>query len=286
MRVSGGPVATVAKSVASIARSPHVTSDAGQAGVDIGETTSGAATPGAPLAASVTTLTVLAPAYNEAEVIERFVRGVAARLGDGAELLVVDDGSVDETGAILDRLREHLPQLRVVTHPHNQGMGAALVTGFQAARGSVIVTVDADLSHPLDLVDELVRRTDEVDAVFASRFVPGGGMDGVPRLRAALSVVGNLVLRVLFRAPVRDLTTGMRAYRADAVRPLRLAGRGFETQLEISVRLLAAGKAIYEVPLVLRTRAGGRSKMRYIALVPPYARVIRVLLPLRWGRRS
>ena len=231
-------------------------------------------------------VTVLAPAYNEEAVIERFVRAVVDRLGEDAELLVVDDGSADETGNILDGLGEQLPRLRVVTHPENRGMGAALATGFRAAEGRVIVTLDADLSHPLDLVDELVRRTENADAVFASRFVPGGGMDGVPRLRAAVSVVGNRLLRVLFRAPVRDLTTGMRAYRAEAVRPLRLAGRGFETQLELTVRLLAAGKVFDEVPLRLGTRAAGYSKMNYVALVRPYGLALRRLLPLRWGRRS
>jgi len=259
------------------------TSDAGEVALEVGDTVLADA-PGAP-AQACTAVTVLAPAYNEVSVIERFVRDVVDRLGDDAELIVVDDGSVDGTGHILDRLSEQLPRLRVVTHPTNQGMGAALATGFRAAEGRVIVTLDADLSHPLDLVDELVRRTEEADAVFASRFVPGGGMDGVPRLRVAVSLVGNRLLRVLFRAPVRDLTTGMRAYRADAVRPLRLAGRGFETQLELTVRLLAAGKVIDEVPLRLGTRAAGRSKMSYVALVRPYGRALRLLLPLRWGRR-
>jgi dolichol-phosphate mannosyltransferase len=251
----------------------------------MGETVSRTPAAGVPRRAPDVTVTVLAPAYNEEEVIESFVRRVAARLGHGAELLVVDDGSVDGTGGILARLSEHLPQLRVVTHVENRGMGAALVSGFQAAHGQVIVTIDADLSHPLELVDELIARTDAADAVFASRFVRGGGMAGVPRLRSALSTVGNRFLRVLFRAPVRDLTTGMRAYRADAVRPLRLAGQGFETQLEISIRLLAAGSLIDEVPLVLGARAAGRSKMNYVALVRPYARMVRLLLPLRRVRR-
>jgi dolichol-phosphate mannosyltransferase len=242
--------------------------------------------PAAPSQASGVTVTVLAPAYNEAAVIERFVRDVVARLGDDAELLVVDDGSVDETARILARLSGDLSRLAVLTHTENRGMGAALTTGFTAARGGIIVTLDADLSHPLDLLDQLVRRTGAADAVFASRFVPGGGMDGVPRLRAWLSAGGNRVLRVLFRARVHDLTTGMRAYRADAVRAVRLTSYGFETQLEITVRLLAAGKVIEEVPLRLGTRAAGRSKMSYVALVRPYARIVRQLLPLRWGRRS
>jgi dolichol-phosphate mannosyltransferase len=253
--------------------------------LEVGDAVLPADAPAAPVQASAA-VTVLAPAYNEEAVIERFVRAVVGRLGDDAELIVVDDGSVDGTGHILDSLSEQLPRLRVVTHRENLGMGAALATGFRAAEGRVIVTLDADLSHPLDLVDELVRRTVEADAVFASRFVPGGGMDGVPRLRVAVSLVGNRLLRVLFRAPVRDLTTGMRAYRADAVRPLQLAGRGFETQLELTVRLLAARKVIDEVPLRLGTRVAGRSKMRYVSLVRPYARALRWLLPLRWGRWS
>ena len=227
-------------------------------------------------------VTVLAPAYNEEDSIERFVSAVIDRLEDGWEILVVDDGSSDSTPERLSRLCEQNPALRVVTHAHNRGIGGALATGFTAIGDGVIVTMDADLSHPLDLLPVLVEGCVSADACYGSRFVPGGGMVGVPLWRRGISNVANVILRALYRSPVRDLTTGYRAYRADVVRDLELVGTGFETQLEITIRLLSAGRVIDEVPLMLESRVAGESKMRYVRLIPAYASMTFRMFGLRW----
>ena len=182
---------------------------------------------------------------------------------------------------------DHYPGLRSVTHEQNAGIGAALATGFAAIPDGIIVTMDADLSHPLDLLPELVAGCENADACYGSRFVPGGGMVGVPLWRSAISRVANIILRAAYRSPTRDLTTGYRAYQAEAVHGLDLVGEGFETQLEITIRLIAAGKRITEVPLVLTTRVAGESKMRYLSLIPAYGMMSLRLLGLRWfPRRS
>ncbi|MFV2001022.1 MAG: glycosyltransferase [Acidimicrobiia bacterium] len=230
-------------------------------------------------------VTVLAPAYNEEESIERFVSAVADRLEDGWEIVVVDDGSSDTTPERLSELSARYPALRVITHAHNRGIGAALATGFVAIGDGVIVTMDADLSHPLDLLGALVEGCASADACFGSRFVPGGGMVGVPLWRRAVSKVANVILRTLYGSTVRDLTTGYRAYRAGVVHDLDLIGSGFETQLEITIRLLAAGRTIHEVPLMLKNRVGGESKMRYVRLIPAYASMTFRLFGLRWLRK-
>jgi dolichol-phosphate mannosyltransferase len=229
-------------------------------------------------------VTLLAPAYNEAPVIEAFVRAVAPRLGPDCGLLVVDDGSTDGTGDILRRLAAEVAMLDVVSHETNRGLGAALATGFAAADGDVVVTMDADLSHPLDLIDDLVARSSSADAVHASRFVPGGGMVGVPAHRVLISRWANRALRVALHVPVRDLTTGMRAYRRSVIRDLPIVSSGFEAQLEITARLATAGCTLAEVPLVLGTRAAGESKMSYLRMMPRYVRAVLMLLRLRWLR--
>jgi dolichol-phosphate mannosyltransferase len=227
-------------------------------------------------------VTVLAPAYNEEATIERFVSAVTDRLEDGWEILVVDDGSSDATPERLVELATRYPALRVVTHVHNRGIGAALATGFAAIGDGVIVTMDADLSHPLELFPDLVEGCVSADACYGSRFVPGGGMVGVPLWRKAVSRVANVALRTVYGSKVRDLTTGYRAYRAEAVHELDLVGTGFETQLEITIRLLAAGRTIREVPLMLENRVAGESKMRYIRLIPAYASMTFRMFGLRW----
>ena len=230
-------------------------------------------------------VTILAPAYNEEDAIDQFVNAVTPRLADDWEILIVDDGSVDSTPQRLASLAADNPKVRVVTHRQNAGIGAALATGFAAIPDGVIVTMDADLSHPLDLLPDLVAGCETADACYGSRFVPGGGMVGVPLWRSSISHVANVILRAAYRSPTRDLTTGYRAYRADAVHELALVGEGFETQLEITIRLIAAGKTINEVPLVLRTRVAGESKMRYLHLIPAYAMMALRLLPVRWHLR-
>jgi len=226
-------------------------------------------------------VTFLAPAYNEEAVIRGFVETVVPHLPDGGELLIVDDGSTDATSEILGSLHA-ISELRVVTHPVNQGIGAAIKTGFREARGDVIVTMDADLSHSMEVVSQLIAGCDTADAVYASRYVPGGGMAGIPWWRKLISQVANVVLRVVYMSPVRDLTTGYRAYRTEAVRHLELTSTGFETQLEITIRLLSAGRTIDEVPLVLADREAGESKMRYLRLIPKYGAVAIRMVGVRW----
>ncbi len=229
-------------------------------------------------------VTVLAPAYNEEAAIGRFVSEVSDCLQDGWEILIVDDGSQDATPERLRQISAGNSRLRVVTHPENLGIGSALATGFAEISDGVIVTMDADLSHPLDLLPDLVAGCTLADACFASRFVPGGGMVGVPLWRRSISKLANLILRALYRSSTRDLTTGYRAYRADAVHDLELIGTGFETQLEITIRLLTAGRTIKEVPLMLQSRVAGESKMRYLRLIPAYGAMTFRLLGLRWRR--
>lgn len=227
-------------------------------------------------------VTILAPAYNEADVIADFVGATLESLGPDWELLIVDDGSNDETPTILDGFLARDSRLRVVTHEVNRGLGEALRTGFAEAAGEVIVTMDSDQSHPLDLVPHLVEECRTADAAFGSRFVKGGGMVGIPRKRAAISVLGNFVFRLLFATHVRDLTTGLRAYRAEVVQGLHLNARGFAIQLEISTNLIAQRRKIVELPLVLKNRSAGESKMRYIPLLPTYVSTLVAMILLRW----
>ena len=231
-------------------------------------------------------VTILAPAYNEEDAIDQFANAVMPHLEDDWEILVVDDGSTDSTPQRLEALAATNPKLRVVTHPQNAGIGAAIATGFAAIPDGIIVTMDADLSHPLDLLPDLVAGCETADACYGSRFIPGGGMVGVPLWRSVISQVANVILRAAYRSRVRDLTTGYRAYRAEAVHDLDLVGEGFETQLEITIRLIAAGRTITEVPLVLTTRVAGESKMRYLSLIPAYAMMSLRLLSLRWWPRG
>lgn len=230
-------------------------------------------------------ITLLIPAYNEEAVIETMIRTLSAQaqLPEDYEILVVDDGSTDATPRLLDALRGEYPALRVVRHARNQGLGAALSTGFREARGRVIVTMDADLTHSPALIAPLVAACDGVELAVASRYAAGGGMRDVPWWRVALSRVANRLFQWCFATQLRDITAGFKAYRAAGVRDLPVVARGFEAQLEITIRLLKRGVTFTELPYTLVNRAVGESKMRYLALLPRYVRTLFHLFRFRWN---
>ena len=219
-------------------------------------------------------ITILAPAYNEEPVIEKFVLTVMKTLHGvfSFELLIVNDGSIDKTGEILSRLQKDYDNLVVVTHPVNRGLGAGLCTGFKHARGDVIVTMDADLSQSPGLVLSLVNQIDKGgDLVIGSRYVLGGGMEGVPWWRQAISLLGNMLIRTITGIPAKDCTSGLRAYKKCLLNDLKEVGNGFDVQLTLLRQLyINRSPIIKEVPLLLKERVAGQSKMRYLTLIPKY----------------
>jgi dolichol-phosphate mannosyltransferase len=230
-------------------------------------------------------VTLLAPAYNEEAVFDQFCTAALVQLRQDWELLIVDDGSVDRTNEIADRYKCQDHRVRVIAHAENRGLGAALATGFAEARGDVVVTMDSDLSHPFDLLPTMIAECERADVVYASRFVPGGSMVDVPWWRVIISCSANRILRLVFATITHDLTSGFRAYRSSVLRDLPIRSTSFAAQLEITVRLQAAGYRVAEVPVTLHGRAAGSSKMRYLALLPRYAAMTLWLLGVRWRHR-
>lgn len=230
-------------------------------------------------------ISLLAPAYNEEDVIREFVASLLAGLAlrEDWELVVVNDGSTDKTAEILGELSRTCPNLIVVTHEKNRNLGGALKSGFAAARGRVIVTMDADKTHPPALIAVMVESLNDTDVCIASRYVPGGGMEGVPFHRRLLSRLANALYRFAFRSPVQDNTGGFRAYRAEAVKDIVIEETGFVVQLEIITKLLMRNARFKEVPFVLGNRDLGFSKLNYLKTIPVYIRQVLRLLVLRWS---
>lgn len=141
-------------------------------------------------------LSVVAPAYNEAEGLPKFVheiRSVLPSLADDYEILIVDDGSGDATREVLTRLRTEEPRLRWLGLSRNFGHQAALVAGLEHARGDVVITMDSDLQHPPLLLPQMVERwRDGNDVVFTTKASSAGAFSLRRRL---MMKVGYKVLR-------------------------------------------------------------------------------------------
>jgi len=214
-------------------------------------------------------LSVVVPCYQEIDAIPPLLDALTAwRAGRGdVEILFVDDGSTDGTGEALRGAGARLRGARVLRHATNRGVGAAMRTGFEAARGRVVVCYDADRTYPLADVDRLVATLDEgFDVASASPFLAGAGLDGVPLWRRLLTRGAALAYRIALRRPteVRTFSCAFRAYRGEVARRVRFRSDGFPAAAEILGGLIRDGARVKEVPSVLSERREGRSKMRVL----------------------
>jgi len=213
-------------------------------------------------------LSVVAPMYNEEDSVADTARRVAEALEgfEGRwELVMVNDGSTDGSLAAAQAEAQRDPRVRVVSYEPNAGRGRALRTGFAAARGEIVVSVDFDLSyepgHIVRLHDRL-KDDPSADVVLASAYMPGGTVEGVPWKRLFVSRMGNRVLRHAFAKPIATSTCIVRGYRRRVFEALELRSDGKEIHLEILRKALTLGFEVVEIPGHLRARQKGKSKAR------------------------
>jgi len=244
------------------------------------------------------TVWLVLPAYNESQNLPPLLDRVrTAWTGTVSfQVLVVDDGSLDDTSAVAKAASTTMP-VEVVRHDRNRGLASAVRTGIgeacaRAGDQDVVVLMDADNSHPPELAPIMVAEIAAgADIVIASRFVRGGREEGVPWRRRLFSRAAGLLLRCVCPiAGVRDYTTGFRAYRASFLKELWAAygeglieASGFSVMAEILLKARALHPRVTEVPLVLRyDLKEGASKMRLGKTLRDYAHLLqRELRPRR-----
>ena len=209
---------------------------------------------------------VVIPTYNEAENLAWIVGRMRAAQPE-VDVLVVDDGSPDGTGAIADELAAADPQVQVLHRTAKAGLGAAYLHGFQVALDAgydVIGEMDADGSHQPEQLHRLLEALEGADLVIGSRWIPGGSVVNWPLNRELLSRGGNLYVRLLLGIPVRDATAGFRLFRRTTLEKIDLdsvQSTGYVFQTDMVARTLAAGLVVREVPIEFVERVRGDSKM-------------------------
>ena len=211
-------------------------------------------------------IVVVLPTYNERENLEGMVRRLRHAAPD-ADLLVVDDGSPDGTGALADELATSDSQVRVLHRPAKQGLGAAYLAGFGWALEhgyDLVVECDVDGSHQPEELPRLLAALPDHDMVVGSRWVAQGRIVNWPVSRRIISRGGSLYARTLLRLRERDVTGGYRVFRADALHSIglgRVDSLGYCFQIEMLWRAERAGLRIAEVPITFVERVNGVSKM-------------------------
>ena len=214
-------------------------------------------------------LSIIIPMFNESENAESTLMRVEEALVSFKgthEIIAVNDGSLDNTLDILNRLAKQDGKLKIVSYSKNVGRGMALRKGFKESNGEIIVSIDADLSYSphyiLDFVETL-RREPEVDLVLASPYMPGGGVKNVPLLRLWVSKWGNRILRLAMPNRIYTSTGIFRAYRKRVLESLELESDGKEIHLEILSKALTLGYRVIESPAILTSRKRGKSKFKF-----------------------
>ena len=209
---------------------------------------------------------VLIPTYNERDTLPVLLRRLREVVPD-VDVAVLDDNSPDGTGRVADRLAASDEQVHVIHRAGKEGLGAAYLAGFRWALAEgydAVVEMDADGSHRPEHLPALLAAAADADVVIGSRWVRGGSVVNWPLHRKALSVGGNLYVKLLLGMPVNDATAGYRVYRADALRAMGLqdvASQGYCFQTDLTWRAVRTGLRVVEVPITFVEREVGTSKM-------------------------
>lgn len=210
-------------------------------------------------AAAACDLSVIIPVYNEPKTVLEIVQRVR-RLAISKQIIVVNDGSTDETPVSLREL-ERYKDVRVVHHPINQGKGAALQTGFRLATGKFVIVQDADLEYDpsdiLKVIEPLQRGT--ADVVYGSRYLAGGHQDP-----SRIHRLGNWVLTTLSNRltgyRLTDMETCYKAFRRELLGQIEIEQKRFGFEPEITAKLARRGVRIEEVPVRYESRGWDEGK--------------------------
>lgn len=202
-------------------------------------------------------LSIICPFYNEEEIIEKAVEGMARALESldhDWELILVNDGSRDNSFSLATSAVSRHARIHIAGYDVNRGRGYAIRHGISMAQGDIVITTEIDSSWGDDIVHRLVlafEQQPDADLIIASPHLPGGGYRNVPMKRVFLSKFGNIILRVSQQSELTMFTGMTRAYRRDAFLSLPLDEDEKEFHLEVVQKAHVYGFKIYEIPCIL-----------------------------------
>lgn len=200
-------------------------------------------------------VSIIVPVYNEAALLDTHLREIVAYLGTLEpryrwELLIVNDGSGDDSGRIAEAFAAGRAGVRVLHHPRNFGLGQALKFGIANTSGDYVITLDVDLSYDVRHIGEMLARAEQGHAkiVLVSPYMPGGTIRNVPALRKFLSIAGNRFLRLFVKGRFSTLTCMVRLYDGPFIRAVNLRAQGMDVMPETLYKGMILRAHIDEIP--------------------------------------
>lgn len=214
-----------------------------------------------------TLFSIVVPARNEADSLPKLVRTLHATLREHRvphEIVVCDDGSTDDTQAVLAALAEETGVVRAVRNYGAHGFGRAVRCAINHSKGDAVAVMMADLSDsPDDAVLYWEKLNEGYDCVFGSRFIKGGGVVDYPPLKYVVNRVANAFIRVLFNIRLNDTTNAFKAYRRHTIEGCRpLISPHFNLTVELPLKAIVRGYTWTVVPITWRNREAGVPKLK------------------------
>ena len=226
---------------------------------------------------------IVIPTYNESDTLPELLEALLG-LGIDLEVLVVDDHSPDGTAELVKRRMSQDPRIHLIERPKKMGLGSAYLAGFRAAldKGAdVIFEMDGDFSHHPKYVPVMLEKLKEADLVIGSRYVKGVSVVDWPMGRLLLSYCANRWVKWMTAVPVRDMTSGFKAFRRQALLSLdfsRIRSDGYSFQIEVNFYLYRKHLHLAELPIIFTDRDIGVSKMTWAIILEAVITVWRLFL--------
>ena len=221
-----------------------------------------------------TFISLIVPCYNEEAIlrenlviIQNYLENLSFKYD--WEILIINDGSRDNTGKIADEMEVNDVHVRVIHHPTNLNLGNALQTGFRNSKGDIIVVLDVDLSYSVDMIEKLVDRLIEesADIVIASPYMKGGKVTAVPFLRKIMSRWVNRFMQFSAQDKYYTFTGMVRAYRSTFIKSVNLKTKDYEINPEIMYKAMILRARIIEIPAHLdwteQNKFAGKKNLKY-----------------------
>jgi glycosyltransferase involved in cell wall biosynthesis len=196
-------------------------------------------------------LSIIMPAFNEEKTIAKVLHSLISEVPDIGEIIVVDDGSTDQTAKHAEALAQQYHQIKVLRQPQNGGKTAALRAGFAASSGDIVLVQDADMEYdPVDIPELIAPITAGMaDVVYGSRFM----IRRAARVLYFRHFLANHFLtflsNLLTDLNLSDVETGYKAFRGEIIRNMLIETRGFGFEIEVTAKIAKLKCRVYEVPI-------------------------------------
>lgn len=231
-------------------------------------------------------LSIVMPVYKEGEAVVSVIRAIERDVRTPHEILVVYDFDEDPTVPVIARLSAELPTVRGLRNDRGRGVLNAMKAGIATSSAPYVLVTMSDGSDEPHIIDSMVTLARSgADVVAASRYMPGGGQIGGPRVKRWMSRTAGLTLHWLARVPTHDPTNNFKLYSRRFLESVTIeSSAGFELALELTVKATLAGRRVAEVPTTWRDRTAGQSNFKLREWLPHYLHWYRRAFIGRWRR--